>query len=174
MKASLYCIFWTLDNLLCYYVHMVLTHTLKTAPFVIGVALMTILLCDVYIDEVDDVPFPVLKAKEAQGRLHFWRGSDSRNTLKQASMDIFQFPRTLDWAKAIARTAGQHEALGRSSIILHLSGSKTGCDTGRRRKLYPEKSKPSWNSDLGICCETSALENDSSVYNLSCEHVTWL
>lgn len=39
-------------------------------------------------------------------------------------MDIFQFPRTLGRAKAIARTAGQNVALGRSSIILHLSGSR--------------------------------------------------
>lgn len=42
---------------------MMLTHSLKAAPFVIGVALMTILLCDVYIDEVENVPVTVLKAK---------------------------------------------------------------------------------------------------------------
>lgn len=64
------------------------------------------------------------ESKEAQGRLHLWLGSDSLNTLKLASMDSFQFPRTLDRAKAIVRTAGQHVALGRSSIILHLSGSR--------------------------------------------------
>lgn len=104
MKASLYCLpgLWTISSVIMY---TWCSHTPWRPPH-LSLGLPSWPFCCV-----------------TQGRLHFWWGSDSQNTLKLASMDIFQFPRTLDRAKPIVKTAGQHVALGRSSVILHPSGS---------------------------------------------------